>query len=109
MSFSSYDSKPWLARYADYVPEELPPPEKSMVDLFEASASRAPEQDAIRYFDAAVSRMGAMPSRKRRAARICGMWISRLPSWIRMSSPSRRSLTAGPRRSRAARHRSASR
>jgi long-chain acyl-CoA synthetase len=55
MSFSSYDSKPWLARYADYVPEELPPPEKSMVDLFEASASRAPEQDAIRYFDAAVS------------------------------------------------------
>jgi long-chain acyl-CoA synthetase len=55
MSFSPYDSKPWLARYADYVPDELPPPEKSMVDLFEASASRAPEQDAIRYFDAAVS------------------------------------------------------
>src|SRR5829696_5924231 len=55
MSFSAYDSKPWLARYADYVPEELASPEKSMVDLFEASASRAPEQDAIRYFDAAVS------------------------------------------------------
>ena len=55
MSFSSYDSKPWLARYADYVPEELSPPEKSMVDLFEASASRAPERDAIRYFDDAVS------------------------------------------------------
>jgi len=55
MSFSAYDSKPWLARYADYVPEELPPPEKSMVDLFEASASRVPEQDAIRYFDATVS------------------------------------------------------
>jgi len=55
MSFSAYDNKPWLGRYSDYVPEELPPPEESMVDLFEASASRAPERDAIRYFDATVS------------------------------------------------------
>ena len=55
MSFSRYDSKPWLGLYADRVPEVLPLPERSMVDLFEASAKRVPERDAIRYFDAAIS------------------------------------------------------
>jgi long-chain acyl-CoA synthetase len=55
MSFSAYDSKPWLKLYADRVPEELPLPQESMVDLFEASARRVPEQDAIRYFDATIS------------------------------------------------------
>ena len=55
MSFSAYDAKPWLGRYADSVPKELPLPQGSMVDLFEASARRAPDRDAIRYFDATVS------------------------------------------------------
>jgi long-chain acyl-CoA synthetase len=52
---SIYESKPWLARYADYVPEELPLPEKSMIDLFEESVRRVPDRDAIRYFDEAIS------------------------------------------------------
>jgi long-chain acyl-CoA synthetase len=52
---SVYESKPWLERYAGYVPKELPPPEKSMADLFEESAERAPEVDAVRYFDASIS------------------------------------------------------
>jgi long-chain acyl-CoA synthetase len=52
---SVYESKPWLARYADYVPEELPLPEKSMIDLFEESVRRVPDRDAIRYFDEAIS------------------------------------------------------
>jgi long-chain acyl-CoA synthetase len=55
MSFSAYDRKPWLKTYPDGVPEELPPPKGSMVDLFEESARRAPERDAVRYFDATVS------------------------------------------------------
>ena len=55
MSFSAYDGKPWLGRYADHVPAELPLPARSMVDLFEASASRVPERDALRYFDAELS------------------------------------------------------
>jgi long-chain acyl-CoA synthetase len=52
---SVYESKPWLDRYADYVPKELPLPEKSMIDLFEESAERVPDVDAIRYFDASIS------------------------------------------------------
>jgi long-chain acyl-CoA synthetase len=52
---SIYESKPWLELYADYVPKELPLPEKSMADLFEESAERAPDVDAIRYFDKTIS------------------------------------------------------
>ena len=37
---SVYENKPWLERYADYVPKELPLPEKSMADLFEECAAR---------------------------------------------------------------------
>lgn len=55
MSSSVYESKPWLDRYAAYVPRELPPPEKSMIDLFEESAARVPDRDAVRYFDATIS------------------------------------------------------
>src|SRR5919199_4486321 len=52
---SVYESKPWLERYPDYVPTELPLPEKSMIDFFEESAERVPDRDAIRYFDETIS------------------------------------------------------
>jgi len=52
---SVYENKPWLERYADYVPKELPLPEKSMIDFFEESAKRMPDVDAIRYFDETIS------------------------------------------------------
>lgn len=52
---SVYESRPWLKMYADYVPETLPLPEKSMADLFEESAERVPDVDAIRYFDETIS------------------------------------------------------
>jgi long-chain acyl-CoA synthetase len=52
---SVYKSKPWLDRYADYVPKELPLPAKSMIDFFEESAERAPDMDAVRYFEATIS------------------------------------------------------
>ncbi len=55
MSPSTYESKPWLESYAEYVPRELPLPEKSMADLFEESARRVPDRDAIRYFDKTIS------------------------------------------------------
>ncbi len=54
-SNSVYEGKPWLERYAEYVPKELPMPKKSMVDLFEDSAKRVPDVDAIRYFDETIS------------------------------------------------------
>lgn len=52
---SVYESKPWLERYADHVPKELPLPEKSMVGLFEESVERVPDHDAVRYFDESIS------------------------------------------------------
>ena len=55
MGNSVYESKPWLDKYADYVPKELPLPQKSMIDLFEDSAQRVPDVDAIRYFDQTIS------------------------------------------------------
>ena len=52
---SIYESKPWLERYADYVPKELPLPTRSMADLFEESAEHASDRDAIHYFDESIS------------------------------------------------------
>ena len=52
---SVYENKPWLDKYADYMPKELPLPLKSMIDFFEESAERVPDVDAIRYFDQTVS------------------------------------------------------
>jgi long-chain acyl-CoA synthetase len=52
---SAYENKPWLDMYADYVPKELPLPEKSMIDFFEESAKRVPDVDAVRYFDETIS------------------------------------------------------
>lgn len=55
MESSPYSHKPWLDRYASYVPAELPLPTRSMIELFEESASRNPDGDAVRYFDGAIS------------------------------------------------------
>ncbi|CAN5715690.1 long-chain fatty acid--CoA ligase [soil metagenome] len=55
MESSPYSRKPWLDRYASYVPAELPLPTRSMIELFEESASRNPDGDAVRYFDGAIS------------------------------------------------------
>src|SRR5919202_573320 len=52
---SVYENKPWLDRYPDYVPKELPLPEKSMIDFFEESAERVPDPYSIRYFDETIS------------------------------------------------------
>jgi long-chain acyl-CoA synthetase len=74
MSSSPYDRKPWLARYANYVPPELPLPEKSMTDLFEESVHRVPERDAIRYFDEAVCSFAELD-------RMAGAFAARLAEW----------------------------
>ncbi len=73
MASSPYESKPWLERYASGVPPELPLPEKSMIDLFEDSAGRVPERDAIRYFDHTIS-FGELD-------RMSGAFAARLASW----------------------------
>jgi len=73
VSSSPYESKPWLERYAGYVPRELPLPEKSMADLFEGSAERHPDRDAVRYFETTVS-FGELD-------RMAGRFAARLAEW----------------------------
>lgn len=45
----------WLTHYPPGVPLELPAPEESLIDCFEASARRRPTVHAIRYFDHPVT------------------------------------------------------
>jgi long-chain acyl-CoA synthetase len=52
---SAYEDKPWLASYAPYVPPELPLPKMSMIDYFEESVKRHPNQSAVHYFDHSIS------------------------------------------------------
>jgi long-chain acyl-CoA synthetase len=70
---SIYESKPWLERYADYVPKELPLPTKSMADLFEESTEHASDHDAIRYFDESIS-YGELNDLADRFATLLALW-----------------------------------
>ena len=77
MSFSAYDRKPWLKMYPDHLPENLPLPGASMIDLFEASARRVPDRDAIRYFDSTVSYAELDDLAERFAALLSGRGIGK--------------------------------
>jgi long-chain acyl-CoA synthetase len=48
---SAYRSRPWLARYREGQPASIEPEYRTMLELFQASARRAPRQVALRYFD----------------------------------------------------------
>jgi long-chain acyl-CoA synthetase len=52
---SAYTSRPWLARYREGQPADLEPEFGSMLELFRASLARAPETEAIRYFDGVLT------------------------------------------------------
>ncbi|KAA5830168.1 AMP-binding protein [Saccharopolyspora hirsuta] len=47
---SSYAQRPWLAHYGN-LPPQIVPEHGTVLDLFRASVARAPDADAIRYFD----------------------------------------------------------
>ncbi|MER7011845.1 AMP-binding protein [Saccharopolyspora sp. NPDC000359] len=47
---SSYAQRPWLAHYGD-LPPEIEVEHGTVLDLFRASVARAPDADAVRYFD----------------------------------------------------------
>ncbi|MER7078437.1 long-chain acyl-CoA synthetase [Saccharopolyspora kobensis] len=47
---SSYAQRPWLAHYGD-LPADVEAEHGTVLDLFRAAVSRAPEAAAIRYFD----------------------------------------------------------
>lgn len=48
---STYRDRPWLASYRDGQPASIEPEHHTMLELFRASAGRAPGQVALRYFD----------------------------------------------------------
>ena len=52
---SVYDDKPWLARYDAGQPAEITPEFDNALAMFQATACRAPDADAIRYFDGRIS------------------------------------------------------
>lgn len=52
---SSYDDKPWLARYDPGQPAEITVEYDNAVAMFQATVARHPDGDAIRYFDGRIT------------------------------------------------------
>ncbi|MBC6459948.1 AMP-binding protein [Actinomadura sp. HBU206391] len=52
---SSYDERPWLARYDDGQPTEIEIEHTSALRMFAASVARDPDADIIRYFDGRIT------------------------------------------------------
>jgi long-chain acyl-CoA synthetase len=52
---SIYDEKPWLAGYAAGQPSEISPEFGDALTMFTATVARAPDADAVRYFDGRLS------------------------------------------------------
>ena len=46
-----YEQRPWLGRYADYVPPDLGLPAPSALAMFREAATARPEAAALHYFD----------------------------------------------------------
>lgn len=51
----TYDERPWLGLYREGQPHDVQPEFPNLLDMFGDSLKRAPEQDAIRYFDGSLS------------------------------------------------------
>ncbi|WP_312871865.1 class I adenylate-forming enzyme family protein [Amycolatopsis acididurans] len=47
----SYAERPWLGLYRDGQPDAFEPEYANLLEMFAATVARAPEADAIRYFD----------------------------------------------------------
>ena len=52
---SVYTDRPWVARYGEGLPADITPAFATMPELFAASVARAPETEAIRYFDGVLT------------------------------------------------------
>lgn len=51
----TYADRPWLELYRDGQPADIEPEFDNLLDMFADSVRRAPDQDAIRYFDGTIS------------------------------------------------------
>jgi long-chain acyl-CoA synthetase len=52
---STYTERPWLARYADGLPADIHTEYPTLLEMFRASLDRAPDTEAIRYFDGVLT------------------------------------------------------
>ncbi|MDT7555786.1 MAG: long-chain acyl-CoA synthetase [Pseudonocardiales bacterium] len=52
---SVYTERPWLARYADGLPADIKTEYGTLLEMFAASVARAPDTEAIRYFDGVLT------------------------------------------------------
>jgi long-chain acyl-CoA synthetase len=52
---SAYAGRPWLALYRAGQPADIDPEHPDLLEMFAASVRRAPDQDAIRYFDGVMT------------------------------------------------------
>ena len=52
---TGYTERPWLARYSDGLPADLETEYGTLLELFNASVARAPDTEAIRYFDGVLT------------------------------------------------------
>lgn len=66
-------AKPWLSLYSPWVPEALPLPTTSMIDVFEATAAKSPSAPAIHYFDRTIT-YGELDDLASRFATLLASW-----------------------------------
>jgi long-chain acyl-CoA synthetase len=52
---SVYSQQPWKKLYPSYVPDTMPVPEKTQVDILEENAEKKPNAPAIYYFDDVIT------------------------------------------------------
>jgi long-chain acyl-CoA synthetase len=55
LSASVYAERPWLGRYTPGLPADITTEYGTMLELFDASVARAPDTEAIRYFDGVLT------------------------------------------------------
>lgn len=55
MTRTSYAAMPWRSSYRNGMTTTIEPPHDTMLDVFNAAVAHAPEQAAIRYFDAVLT------------------------------------------------------
>lgn len=51
----AYRSRPWLRLYGEGQPSDITPEQGTLLEVFRASLARAPDTEAVRYFDGVMS------------------------------------------------------
>jgi long-chain acyl-CoA synthetase len=74
---STYQDKPWLARYDEGMPASIEREHDSVLAMFQASAARTPQGAALHYFDRAISYAEVDRLTDELAAALAGLGVER--------------------------------